>query len=62
MPKFTVTAIEKFTHRSIYKGVEAPDGATAVQLVKDGEASYDETEILEGGEVYVETEDVEEEK
>lgn len=61
MPKFTVVAIEKFTHRSTYRGVEAPTKEAAVQMVKDDKAAYDETEVLEGGEVYVETESVEHE-
>ena len=60
MPQFTVVAIEKFLVRTTYRNVEAATKEDAEKQCKEGKEGYDDKEILEGDEEWIETESVEE--
>ncbi|MFO0906851.1 MAG: hypothetical protein U0835_00525 [Isosphaeraceae bacterium] len=62
MPRYTVTALEKFVVRTVYAAIEAAGPEEAERIVRDGQASYDSHAIEEGGEEYLETVSVEEEQ
>lgn len=54
MPRFTVTAHEKFVVETTYKDVEAKDAEEAKEIVRRGDAAYDDHKIQEhGGEFLV---------
>ena len=61
MPKFTVVAIEKFLVKTTYHNVEAANKSEAMLACQQGQESYDDKEILEGDEEWIETVSVEEE-
>lgn len=62
MTKFyTVRAVEKFLVRTVYYGVEASCREKAISKCQLGLVPYDEKEILEGDDEWVETIEVEEE-
>ena len=48
MPKYDLTALERFCVKTRYLGVEAPDERTAERLCMTGQESYDSYEIVEG--------------
>jgi len=58
MPTYRVEALEKFVVRTKYV-VEADSPEQAEQLCKDGDVAYDEKEIEEGDEQWIETISVE---
>lgn len=58
MPKYRVEALEKFVVRTVYH-VEAPNRKKAEALCKSGQVAYDEKEIEEGDEEWIETVSVE---
>lgn len=60
MPKYDITALERFCVKTRYLGVEAPDERTAERLCMTGQESYDSYEIVEGFDKWLETLDVEE--
>lgn len=60
MPRYTVEALEKFVVRTFYRDVEAPDAKAAEQLCRSGDVAYDEKQIEEGDEEWLETVSVEE--
>jgi hypothetical protein len=60
MPIFEVEALEKFVVRTHYRRVEAADAAEAERLVRSGKVAYDDREIEEGDEEYLQTISVEE--
>ena len=59
--KYIVVAIETFTHRTTYEvGADvASSPEEAERLCKSGSVAYDDQEILEGDDVWLETESVE---
>lgn len=59
MPYFDVEALEKFVVRTTYRRVEADTPAEAAERCKGGQEAYDEKEIEEGDEEWVETVSVE---
>ena len=59
MPKFTVTALEKFAVRTVYRGVEAENQTMAEVKCQNGLAEYDDHTIEEGDEQWIETLEVE---
>jgi hypothetical protein len=54
MPKYRVEALEKFVVRTVYH-VEAPAPQQAEALCKAGQVAYDDKEIEEGDEEWIET-------
>lgn len=63
MPKqntYEVTAIEKFMVKTIYRGVKAENKDEAERKCRESEEAYDEKEIIEGGEEWINTVSVEE--
>jgi hypothetical protein len=61
MPIFRVEALEKFVVRTIYV-VEAATPEQAEAKCKEGNAAYDQSEIEEGDEEWLETISVEKHK
>lgn len=61
MPRYTVEALEKFVVRTTYRNVEAGSEQEAEQLCRDGYVGYDEKEIEEGDEQWLQTLSVEKE-
>ena len=59
MPKYRVEALEKFVVRTTYF-VDAKNEKEAAKLCKAGKVAYDDSEIEEGDEVWLETVSVEE--
>lgn len=60
MPKFDLDCLEKFVVKTKYVGVEADTQAEAEDLVKEGKVGYDQKEIQEGDEEFIEIVEVEE--
>ena len=60
MPRYSVTALEKFVVRTVYDDVEAKTSEEAVELCKRGKVAYDRSEIEEGDEEWIRVVDVEE--
>ena len=60
MTKFDVEAVERFLVRTVYRGVEAADRKAAVRRCRDGLKAYEDKEILEGDEEWIQTLPVEE--
>ena len=54
MPRYRVEALEKFVVRTVYL-VDAPSPAKAENLCRNGQAAYDERQIEEGDEDWLET-------
>lgn len=59
MPKFDITAVEKFEVRTNYYGVEADTPEEAEELCREGAECYQDTEILEDNAEWLRTEEVE---
>jgi hypothetical protein len=59
MPKYRVEALEQFLVRTVYY-VEASSPAEAEALCQSGDVAYEEKEITEDNDVWVETLSVEE--
>lgn len=59
MPKFRVKAMERFYVETYYT-VEASDEAAAEKMCKAGEVPYNDHEIVDGDETWVETLEIEE--
>ena len=59
MPNYRVEALEQFVVRTVYF-VEASTPTKAEALCQSGEVAYEEKEITEGDEVWLETLSVEE--
>jgi hypothetical protein len=57
--KYAVTALEKFTHCSIYS-VEANNPEEAEQKARSGEVAYERTEITDDGDEWIEMSSIEE--
>jgi hypothetical protein len=60
MARYRVEALEKFTVRTVYHDVEAPNAAAAELRCFEGKEAYDESANEEGGEEWLETISVEE--
>ena len=54
MPQFCVCALERFLVRTTYV-VTAADAVQAERLCKEGQAAYEQAQIEEGDEIWVET-------
>lgn len=61
MPKYTVEALEKFVVHTTYYNVEASSPEEAAKRCMSGKEAYDEKEIEDGDEEWIETLSVEEE-
>jgi hypothetical protein len=59
MPLYSVVALEKFLVETTYE-VEADSEREAILMIKAGEVAYDDKEIQEGDEEYIETISIEE--
>ena len=56
---YTVEALEKFVVRTVYRGVKADSPEEAEARCKSGKEGYDDKEIEEGDEEWLETVSVE---
>lgn len=53
MPKYDITALERFLVETRYLEVEAPNELEAVRLCRNGVIPYDSHEIVEGNDQWV---------
>ena len=60
LKRFDVVAVERFLVRTTYRNVLAADKHEAKRRCKGGQEAYEDKEILEGDEIWVRTEHVEE--
>jgi hypothetical protein len=49
MPEFKLTTIERWEHKVYYEPVEAETALQAWEMVKAGEVSWDEQDVMEAG-------------
>ncbi len=54
MPRYELECLEKFLVRTVYRGVDADSPEEALGRVKYGEVGYDQKEIEEGDEEFIE--------
>ena len=59
MPLFTVIALEKFMVQTVYRNVEAKTGEEAAERCRNGSEAYEQCEIQEGEEEWLDTVSVE---